>query len=554
MTRRARSLSLLVALVAPPARADRPAGVCIDVAASFVPTDELQVVAWVEDRQGRFIDTVYVTSKIGRYGLGNRPGRFDFNSGSPVHDSWPYGRRITTFPVWAHRHGQTFPMIVAQNGDESQLSHAFDQSSPEDTPPFCMPMLPDDPSFDAVTCASVSYSDKGTFSPNATSLYPPRADVTRQPNVDSAAVEMYRALDTLDAVSQATPIGGVRAELHWAAPASVDLGDYVLWMEVAKAYDTNAGYDARRFPSPTGIPYSAYGKPYRGQPSVVYAVPFRIDMVAGSATTTDYVGYGDPDGLDGALRAPDATITTDTPGAGGSRLLLISDAGAMYRLRVDMQPSLASDPPLAPANLAPASIAASTATLTFAEPDGATRLVGYEVRIRAGSPITAENFESATRVTAAVTPIGAGMPQTIQLVGLLPQTTYWIGVRGYDSCSNQGALAVASLTTTAVTSGSVDACFVATAAYGSLLANDVELLRRFRDAALRSNVLGELAVETYYTFGPAPAGVIANSELLRASARAVLAPLVGAVKASVSASREPRREVELPDVVEPVVP
>jgi len=56
------------------------------------------------------------------------------------------------------------------------------------------------------------------------------------------------------------------------------------------------------------------------------------------------------------------------------------------------------------------------------------------------------------------------------------------------------------------------------------------LLRRFRDTALRSNVLGELAVETYYTFGPAPAGVIANSELLRMSARDALAPLIAAVK------------------------
>jgi hypothetical protein len=532
MSLRARWLSLALMLIAPSAHADRPAGVCIDVSATFVPTDELQIVAWVEDRQGNFIDTIYVTSKIGRYGLGNRPGRFDFNSGSPLHDSWPYGRRITTFPVWAHRHGKTFPMIVSQNGDDSQLSHPFDQSSPEDTPPFCMPMLPDNPSFDAITCASVSYSDKGVFSPDATSLYPPRADITRQSSVDSESVDMYRALDAFDAISQATPIGGARAELHWAAPASVDLGDYVLWMEVAKSYDMNASYDPSRFPSPTQIPYAEYGKPYRGQPSVVYEVPFQIDMVASSATTTDYVGYGDADGIDGMLRPPDATITTDTPGAGGSRLLLVSDSGAMYRVRVDMQPSLASDPPPAPTSLAASVIGASTATMTFAEPAGPTRIVGYDVRIRAGSPITAENFDTSTPVTARVTPLGAGTPQTIQLDGLLPETTYWIGVRGYDSCSDQGALAIASLTTTDVKSGAVDACFIATAAYGSLLANDVQLLRRFRDTALRSNVLGELAVETYYTFGPAPAGVIANSELLRMSARDALAPLIAAVKRS----------------------
>ena len=35
-----------------------------------------------------------------------------------------------------------------------------------------------------------------------------------------------------------------------------------------------------------------------------------------------------------------------------------------------------------------------------------------------------------------------------------------------------------------------------------------------------------MPVATYYTFGPAAAGVIGESELLRASARAILAPIV----------------------------
>ena len=44
---------------------------------------------------------------------------------------------------------------------------------------------------------------------------------------------------------------------------------------------------------------------------------------------------------------------------------------------------------------------------------------------------------------------------------------------------------------------------------------------------LRHTVLGELAVETYYTFGPAVAGVVGESDLLRRPrARHVLRPLV----------------------------
>jgi hypothetical protein len=55
------------------------------------------------------------------------------------------------------------------------------------------------------------------------------------------------------------------------------------------------------------------------------------------------------------------------------------------------------------------------------------------------------------------------------------------------------------------------------------------MLRRFRDMALETNALGELGVETYYTFGPAFAGMIGESDLLRASARDVLAPIVARI-------------------------
>jgi hypothetical protein len=116
------------------------------------------------------------------------------------------------------------------------------------------------------------------------------------------------------------------------------------------------------------------------------------------------------------------------------------------------------------------------------------------------------------------------------LTGLLPSTQYYVGIRAYDDCRNTSSITVIPFVTPDRQAGEVDACFVATAAYGSLLANDVEVLRSFRDRALRSTVLGELAVETYYTFGPEVAGVVGSSELLRASAREVLAPIVTRVR------------------------
>ena len=44
-------------------------------------------------------------------------------------------------------------------------------------------------------------------------------------------------------------------------------------------------------------------------------------------------------------------------------------------------------------------------------------------------------------------------------------------------------------------------------------------------------VFGELAIETYYTFGPPVAGVVGESELLRATARAALRPVIEKVRA-----------------------
>src|SRR5690349_4515648 len=82
---------------------------CVNVAVQFTPTDSLQIVAWVEDSTGKYIDTIYMTAKTGVYGMGNRPGRKDFNSGPypnialGIDDMWPYGRREMTFPVWAEK-------------------------------------------------------------------------------------------------------------------------------------------------------------------------------------------------------------------------------------------------------------------------------------------------------------------------------------------------------------------------------------------------------------------------------------------------------------------
>jgi hypothetical protein len=505
-------------LLALPASADT--GQCHVVDVDFLPKSNLQIVAWVEDKQSNYVDTVFITQATGTYGLGNRPGRFDFNSGSPDHPSWPYGRRITTFPVWAHRHGVLFPEVDFQDGRENDLSHQVKDSSRENH--YCRPLLHTEPAWDTGTCASTVYTDKGVLSQSKTSMYPPRQDITRQAG-DSVSVDMYGALNPFDAVSQATPVGGVPAQITWPIPQTLPTGDYVIWVEVAQEFDMN---DTYHYPSPTGISYGDYGLAYRGQPSVVYKVPFAVDSTNTTAVTMEYEGYGDPDGIDGVIRSPDGTITT-----AASRFQVVSDQNSMYRVRVVAHNESDSVPPASPTAAVVTATEPQSATIQFVAPgdDGTFgKVSGYEIRYRAGgSTITEDNFlAGGSNPATGPSPVAPGGTQVVTLDRLLPETDYSVGIRAYDKCHNTSSLAVVTFRTADRQAGTVDACFVATAAYGSLLATDVGMLRHFRDSILKSTVLGELAVETYYTFGPAVAGVVGESDLLRETARAVLAPIV----------------------------
>jgi hypothetical protein len=135
-------------------------------------------------------------------------------------------------------------------------------------------------------------------------------------------------------------------------------------------------------------------------------------------------------------------------------------------------------------------------------------------------------------------PRTADGPHAEVLTGLISQTQYeFKGQLKYDSTVIEGA--TRQFTTAAGSSTSLNdllgyfGCFIATAAYGTPTAEQIDALREFRDMVLLESKMGSQFVALYYRLSPPVADFIAGNEVVRTLVRELLVdPIVWLIEAT----------------------
>lgn len=504
-----------------------------------------QIAVWVESADRTlFVDTLMVTNMTAARGLGNRPGVWNFVSGP----FFPYGKRRMALPVWAYARGKLYDTVVMQDGKETWLG--FHESTSSGEPYYCRPVMPSEVNVDAITCPTRFTSVKGKLDASTKSYYPPRNDLTTFGSGDCDAVGgtlpgctvgamTYAALNDLDAVAAATPAYGAPYTGTWRIPAALPAGDYALLVEVNKEFDGNASHSHPAYEDPQLKGYGITGN--FGQPSVVYRVPIHIDSAAGVATSaavSQIDGYSNWTGEDGAIIPRDATISTANPGSGEARLLEQTATTGPGRVHVSIEPcgsTTCAPPPPPPGPVTGltadrSALADTSAVLTFAhaQADGGA-VASYEIRYREGATMSDQEFVEAVRAPLVV-PGAPGTTASVTIGGLKPATDYMAGVRATDACGQTSTIETVPFATPATQFKQVEGCFVATAAWGSAMASQVDALRRARDHLRPASVMAATATDLYYRSGPPAAALLRRSETARAAVRTLLSPVATAAE------------------------
>jgi hypothetical protein len=663
----------------------------------YTPVPRAQVAIWVEDANGKFLATVALTEAVAFRGIGNRPGASEMNSGY----RWPYGRREGVLPIWAHRRASAtgaklFPRVIFQNRVEGFASQT--QSDQSRDIYYCLQFDTAKSSrdeLDAVSCATQFNSDKGRYVVQADvdngysepyeapgvsgtalgamrpmplkSVYPPRMDTAKCPvegacfdgdDVAKFAADTRAVMPEIDAITKATAPGDMPQKILFTVPRGWAQGDYVAWVEVNVEGDYNEeqsapearmmGWNNTTYPAPStpddkwDYYAKAYGYPYRGQPSIAFKVPFKLqdvgetsaatDMPAGRSSwdvwATDY-GKLEPitftasdmhhmasvngSGVDRlrrdsngqrfvvAARIGSELPTTEPPiepvdagtsnvdggvgGVGGTpdagpgmeepeptEPPSCGTSGAANKPETTEQPATAPSAPESVSNGSSDGVVIEDTGDCAGGPIGAIEglrlrphpnklrahewillqfraahskqpLHEYEVRVatepivdeasfvRVGRPArnATDDAEGATALMLP-TDVPEGQQIATAIGDLVAESHYYVAVRATDEFNQHGPITVAEINTPVRAFATVTPCFVATAAYGSPLASEIDVLRRFRDRQLSATAPGRALVAAYQEYGPRAARVIARDDDLRSWVRGLLAPVIALVR------------------------